>query len=110
MLQVFGFTMSVSLAVHPSLLALAVVALAVGALHNTGSTTSVVPMSVPMPVPMAMTRICNTGARLVNEHHHKEEEHSGGGGNGEDLCGGRHFAVVDFPSLLLLLQMRSLGD
>ena len=60
--------MPVTLAVHPSLLALAVVTTAVRSLHNTGGATSVVTMSVAMAMSMSMPRIGHSTARLVQEH------------------------------------------
>ena len=84
-----------SLAVHPSLLALAVVTLAVGALHNASSTTGVVTMSMPMPVPMAMARISHAAARLVHEHNGKDGECNEGGGCGaEELVECRHVVAL----------------
>ena len=88
-------TMSVALAVHPSLLALAVVTLAVGALHNASSTTGVVTMSMPMPVPMAMARISHAAARLVHEHNSKDGKCNEGGGCGaEELVECRHVVAL----------------
>ena len=90
--------MSVSLAVHPSLLTLAVVALAVRSLHNASGTPSIVTMAVTMPVAVTMTMagISHAAARLIHEHDGKDgQSDEGGCGRAEELVDGRHVDLVD---------------
>ena len=54
-----------------AMLALAVVATAVGSFHDASSTTSVVPVAMSMPMSMAVARISQDTPRLLEEHCHK---------------------------------------
>ena len=80
-----------SLALDPSLLALAVVATAVGALHDAGSATSMATMAVTMAM---LARLSHAAAGLIHEHNKEDGNGSQGAGGAHDL-GGRHDDLVD---------------
>ena len=95
-----SLTVPMSLALDPSLLALAVVAAAVGALHNAGGTASMVTVTVAVAV---LARLGHAAARLVHEHHEEEGDCGQGGAGAEDLgCG--HVGVL-FALLLLAVML-----
>ena len=69
-----------SFALDPTLLTLAVVAAAVGSLHDASSTTCMVAVAVAVTMAvMARVRIGNTVPRLVEEHQaqHSKSCHTG---------------------------------
>ena len=70
---------------HPSLLALAVMTTAVGALHNTGRTIGTLVVAV------VVTRLSSGLVGLIKHYNHSNEN---GCTEGKDALGGRHVAVV----------------
>ena len=80
----------------PSLLALAVVTAAVGALHDTGSTIGTLVMT------MVVTRLSCGLVGLIKHNDHSNEN---GCTEGKDALGGRHVAVILLREWILVPLM-----